>query len=76
MAVGAEQDVGFLNSLFGLGTHGISHDPGIDDDGFTGSGLDTESRVSQSGEFYAFQIHECFQLLASSFSLTYVPSLI
>jgi hypothetical protein len=67
VTVRAEQNVDLLDSLVGLGTHGIAHDPGVDDDGLTAGGLDAERRVSQPGEFNAFEIHECQSSLVRLF---------
>ena len=53
----AEHDVYFLNLLFFLWTHGIAHDPGINQDDFAAGSFDTEGRVPKPGEFDAVQVH-------------------
>ena len=58
VTVSAEQDVGLLDFLVGLGTLGIAHDPGIDDDGLARRRFDAEGRVAEPGELDAFQIHD------------------
>ena len=69
VTVRAEQDVCLLHFLVGRGTHGIAHDPGIDEDGLARRGLDAESRVAQPRQFDASQVHAVCSswLLASSF---------
>jgi len=46
MPVGAEQHVDFLDIFFFLGTHGIAHDPRIDEDGSARRSLNPESRMT------------------------------
>jgi hypothetical protein len=60
VAVRAKQDVGLLHFLVGLGTHGIAHDPRIDEDCLPGWGFNAERRVAQPREFDPFQIHAAY----------------
>jgi hypothetical protein len=57
VTVRAQQDVDFLNIFLGVGTHGIVHDPRIDNDGLPCGSFDAEGRMPQPRKLDAFQIH-------------------
>jgi len=57
VAVGTEHDIHFFNVLLFLRTHGISHDPRIDEDSLAGRGFDQKSSVTQPRKFDSIQIH-------------------
>src|SRR5512141_411312 len=57
VAVRAQQDIDFLNILLGVGTHGIVHDPRIDDDGLPCGSFNAEGRMTQPRKLDAFQVH-------------------
>jgi hypothetical protein len=55
----AQQDVGFLYLLVSLRTHGIPHDPWIDENRFPAGSFNTKSGMPQPRQLDAFQIHKC-----------------
>src|SRR5439155_21492278 len=53
VSVSTEQDIGLPYVLVALGTYGVPHNPGINEERFPFRSLDAESGVAEPGEFDA-----------------------
>src|SRR5262249_47574653 len=58
MAMRAQHDVELVELFLVRRSHGIIHDPGIDEDVFAGRSFNKESGMTEPGELDAFQVHD------------------
>ena len=58
MAVGAEQDVSFLDVFFVCGTHGITGKPRVDVEGFPFRCLKAKRGMTEPSKLNSFEIHK------------------
>ena len=68
VAVGAEQDIHFLDVLLVLRALGIAHDPRVDDDDLAGWSFNAKGRMAEPGKFDSVQVHDLWlRQFASAF---------